>query len=195
MRNWMISLLLFSGLAFIYQATAQTAPPFKLTSKTFKDGDTVPMSVVYDKMGCKGKNISPDLSWEGEPAGTKSFAVTLYDPDANTGSGWWHWTVFDIPASVHHLAAGAGDKGSKDLPQGAKMGRNDFGDSHFDGPCPPPTDAPHAYQYTVYALKVAKLPGKVDEHASGAMVGNYIQKNVLGKAVLVGKSDGKKDHQ
>ncbi|HSN17826.1 MAG TPA: YbhB/YbcL family Raf kinase inhibitor-like protein [Gammaproteobacteria bacterium] len=192
MRSLIVSLLMLSGLTLVYEAAAQTAPGMKLTSTTFKDGDTVPLSVVYDKMGCKGKNTSPELSWSGAPAGTKSFAVTLYDPDANTGSGFWHWVMFDIPANVTHLAEGAGDKGSKGLPKGAKMGRNDFGDSHFDGPCPPPTDAPHAYQYTVYALKVDKLP--VDENASGAMVGNYIQKNVLGKATIVGKSDGKKDH-
>lgn len=192
MRQLLIPLSVLAGFALVYQAAAQTAPGFKLTSKTFKDGDTVPMSVVYDKMGCKGKNISPQLSWEGAPDGTKSFAVTIYDPDANTGSGFWHWTLFDIPANVHQLAEGAGDKGSKDLPKGAKMGRNDFGDSHFDGPCPPPTDAPHAYQYTVYALKVDKLP--VDSTASGAMVGNYIQMNALGKATITGKSDGKQDH-
>ncbi|HEY1992697.1 MAG TPA: YbhB/YbcL family Raf kinase inhibitor-like protein [Gammaproteobacteria bacterium] len=195
MRSLIISLLVLSGLALVYQASAQTAPPFTLSSKTFKDGDTVPMSVVYDKMGCKGRNRSPELSWSGAPKGTKSFAVTIYDPDANTGSGWWHWTMFNIPANVTHLAEGAGDKGSKDLPKGAVMGRNDFGDSDFDGPCPPPTDAPHAYQYTVYALKVDKLPGDVDKDASGAKVGNYIQQNVLGKAMIVGKSDGKQDHQ
>jgi len=193
MRSLIVSSLVLSSLALVCQAGAQTAPPFKITSKDFKDGATVPMSVVYDKMGCKGKNTSPELSWEGAPKGTRSFAVTIYDPDANTGSGFWHWTIFDIPADVTHLAEGAGDVGSKDLPKGAKMGRNDFGDSHFDGPCPPPTDAPHAYQYTVYAVKVEKLP--VDDKSSGAMVGNYIQMNVLGKAVITGKSDGKQDHQ
>ena len=192
MRSVMIGLSVLSGLGLAYVAAAQTAPGMKLTSTEFKDGATVPLSVVYDKMGCKGKDQSPELSWSGAPAGTKSFAVTIYDPDANTGSGFWHWTLFDIPPNVDHLATGAGDKGSKDLPQGAKMGRNDFGDPHFDGPCPPPTDAPHAYQYTVYALKVDKLP--VDSTASGAMVGNYIQMNVLGKATITGMSDGKKDH-
>jgi hypothetical protein len=190
MRNLIGSLSL--GLLFASLGTAQAAGDFVLTSTTFKDGDTVPMSVVYDKMGCKGGNTSPELSWQGAPAGTKSFAVTIYDPDAKTGSGFWHWTMFDIPANVTHLASGAGAEHSKELPKGAKMGRNDFGDSHFDGPCPPPTDAPHAYQYTVYALKVDKLP--VDSTASGAMVGNYIQMNSLGKAMIIGKSDGKKDH-
>ena len=105
MRSVTISLSALSGLVLAYAAAAQAAPVFKLSSTEFQDGATVPLSVVYDKMGCKGKDQSPELSWSGAPPGTKSFAVTIYDPDANTGSGFWHWTMFDIPASVDHLAA------------------------------------------------------------------------------------------
>jgi Raf kinase inhibitor-like YbhB/YbcL family protein len=193
MRSVVGGLLL--GSAFVFQASASAAGGFTLTSTAFKDGDAIPMSVVYDKMGCKGGDHSPQLSWTGAPAGTKSFAVTIYDPDAKTGSGWWHWTVFNIPASVDHLDTDAGAESGKGLPKGAVQGRTDFGFSHFAGPCPPETDGPHRYHFTVYALKVDKLPGDVDKDASGAMVGMYLQKDMLGQAEIVGVSDGKKDHK
>ena len=191
MRSLVGSLLL--GSAVVFQATASAAGGFTLTSATLKDGETIPLSVVYDQMGCKGGDKSPDLSWSGAPAGTKSFAVTIYDPDAKTGSGWWHWTVFNIPADVTQLATDAGAEDSKSLPKGAIQGRTDFGFSHFAGPCPPVGDAPHHYHFTVYALKVSKLP--VDKNASGASVGDYIQQNVLAKAEIVGISSGAADHK
>jgi hypothetical protein len=192
MRNSTISTVLL-GSSLMFLATASAADGFTVTSPTLKDGGTIPMSVVYDQMGCKGGDKSPELSWSGAPAGTKSFAVTMYDPDAKTGSGWWHWTVFNIPADVTHLAAGAGAEDSKDLPKGAIQGRTDFGFSHFAGPCPPVGDAPHHYHVTVYALKVAKLP--IDKNASGASVGNDIQQNMLAKAEIVGLSEGAADHK
>ena len=191
MRSTVISLLI--GSAFVFQAVAQPSDNFTVTSSAFKDGGSIPMSAVFDSMGCTGSNRSPDISWSGAPAGTKSFAVTLYDPDAKTGSGFWHWTVFDIPADVTHLPADAGAADSKTLPKGAVQGHNDFSHPHFDGPCPPAEDPPHRYQLTVYALKVDKLP--LDSDASGAMVGNFIQKNMLGKAMITGHSDGKQDHK
>jgi hypothetical protein len=191
MRSLVSTVLL--GSAFTFLGTASAAGSFSLTSTVIKDGQTIPMSVVYDQMGCKGGDKSPDLSWSGAPTGTKSFAVTIYDPDAKTGSGWWHWTVFNIPANVDHLAAGAGAEDSKDLPKGAIQGRTDFGFSHFAGPCPPVSDAPHHYHFTVYALKVDKLP--VDKNASGASVGNYIQQDMLAKAEIVGISAGGDDHK
>lgn len=191
MRSVISSLLL--GLVLLVQTVAQAAGGFTLTSTAFKDGGKIPMAHVYNSMGCHGGNHSPELSWSGAPAGTKSFAVTEYDPEANTGSGWWHWTVFNIPANVNHLPADIGVNGSQNLPKGAVQGRNDFGDSHYDGSCPPATDPPHHYHFTVYALKVDKLP--VDENASGAKVGNYIHMYMLDKAVLIGVSSGSEDHQ
>ncbi len=140
--------------------TAFAAPAFadglSVTTPDFNDAGTVPMAQVCDRY--HGGNHSPSLSWSGEPAGTKSFAITMYDPDAPTGSGFWHWTVFNIPASVHTLPAGAGDVGSKLLPEGAGQGRNDAGVAHYSGPCPPAGDQPHHYQITVFAVKAAKLP-------------------------------------
>src|SRR3954465_14424129 len=107
-------------------------------------------------MGAGGQNVSPQLSWSGAPAGTKSFALTLYDPDAPTGSGWWHWVVYDIPATATELPQGAGS-GKAPLPAGTVQGKTDFGAAGYGGAGPPPGDKPHRYVFTVYALKVDKL--------------------------------------
>jgi Raf kinase inhibitor-like YbhB/YbcL family protein len=166
-------------------ASAAGGARFKLTSTDFKNGGTIPMAQVFNNFGCIGGDISPALSWSGAPAGTKSFAVTIYDPDAPTGSGWWHWTVFNIPATVSSLPANAGAADTSALPAGAVEGRTDFGVSHYGGPCPPVGDKPHHYQVTVYALKLAKLP--LDSGASGAMVGYYLHFNTIATARITGR--------
>lgn len=171
--------------AFCLAATTAMAAGFTVTSKDIHDGGTVPMAQVFNADGCTGSNISPQLSWSGAPAGTKSFAVTMFDPDAPTGSGWWHWTVFNIPADVHSLADNAGAAGGGGLPPGAVQGRDDFGFSHYGGPCPPVGDKPHHYVITVYAVKVAKLP--LNAASSGALVGFELHFNTLAKARLVGR--------
>jgi hypothetical protein len=165
--------------------TLAAAPAFAadltVTTPAFKDGGTIPLA-----QGCEryhGRGQSPELSWSGEPAGTKSFAITMYDPDAPTGSGFWHWTLFNIPASVHKLAAGAGDAGSAGLPAGAGQGRNDAGVSHYSGPCPPAGPA-HHYQITVFAVKVANLP--LDAGSSGARVGFNLHFNTLATGRVTG---------
>lgn len=163
---------------------ALAAGGFTLTSPDIRDGGTISMAQVFNGFGCKGQDISPALHWSGAPAGTQSFAVTIYDPDAPTGSGWWHWVVFNIPANVTGLPAGAGDAHAHTLPAGAVQARSDFGFSNYGGPCPPVGDAPHHYHVTVYALKVAKLP--LDAAASGAMAGFYLHFNTLAEAHLVG---------
>ncbi len=152
---------------------------FTLTSPTLKDGATIGMDAVFNGFGCTGKNISPALTWAGAPEGTKSFAITVYDPDAPTGSGWWHWTVVNIPANVTSLAAGAGST-KPALPAGAVQGRTDFGKPGFGGPCPPAGDKPHHYVFTVWALKVEKLD--LNGEASGAMVGYNLNGNKLATA-------------
>ncbi|POA96714.1 YbhB/YbcL family Raf kinase inhibitor-like protein [Chromobacterium sinusclupearum] len=160
---------------------AAQADGFKLSSASIADGKPLSLRQVYKGFGCEGGNVSPQLSWSGAPAGTKSFAITAYDPDAPTGSGWWHWTVVNLPANTHALAEGAGSTGGA-LPEGAVQGRTDFGESRFGGACPPVGDKPHRYQFTVWALKVGKLP--VDANASGALVGFMLNANALGKASL-----------
>ncbi|HVC57217.1 MAG TPA: YbhB/YbcL family Raf kinase inhibitor-like protein [Stellaceae bacterium] len=172
---------LLLGIGFAIGATPALAAGFSVTAADFANRATMPLAHVCVRY--KGANQSPALSWSGEPAGTKSFAVTMYDPDAPTGSGFWHWTVFNIPADVHELAAGAGDAGSKALPAGAGEGRNDGGAAHYTGSCPPMGDPPHHYQITVFAVNVAKLPLTAD--ASGAMVGFQLHFNTLAKAQIV----------
>ncbi|MGE5651376.1 MAG: YbhB/YbcL family Raf kinase inhibitor-like protein [Bacillota bacterium] len=162
--------------------TASAEQAFQLKSADIQNNRQLHASQVYQGFGCSGDNQSPQLEWSGAPAATKSFAVTMYDPDASTGSGWWHWVVYDIPASVHMLAGGAGHPGK--LPDGARHGRNDFGSMDFGGACPPAGDKPHRYVVTVYALKTDKLGVPAD--ASPAMIGFMLNSNRLGTASLTG---------
>jgi len=132
--------------------------------------------------GCDGQGISPELHWSNAPAGTKSFAVTVYDPDAPTGSGWWHWVVFNIPATTTSLPANFGDL-SKPLPIPAVQSINDAGKRGFVGACPPKGDKAHRYFFTVHALSVDKL--NLDEKASPALVGFMLGAHTLAKATMV----------
>jgi len=157
---------------------------FRLQSPSVAPNGMISNDQVYSGFGCSGKNISPALSWKGAPRDTRSFALTVYDPDAPTGSGWWHWVVYNIPADVSELPAGAGNPGGS-LPAGALQGHTDFGTSGFGGPCPPAGDKPHRYIFTVYALKADKI--SVPDEASAAMVGFMIHANSLAKASLTAR--------
>jgi hypothetical protein len=159
---------------------ALAADPFTLESAEVKPKSTIAEAQVYKGFDCEGGNVSPSLKWKKAPAGTKSFAVTAYDPDAPTGSGWWHWVVFNIPANVTSLSKGVGNPASGETPKGAVQAKNDFGKAGYGGPCPPNGDKPHRYIFTVYALKVDKLDA--DENATPALVGFMINANQLGKA-------------
>ncbi|MBN9429698.1 MAG: kinase inhibitor [Burkholderiales bacterium] len=159
------------------------AQSFALTSSDFKNGDTLPKKHVHQAMGAGGDNLSPSLAWSGAPAGTKSFAITAYDPDAPTGSGWWHWVVYDIPADTTALAQGAGNAAGASLPAGTKQGRTDFGTKEYGGAAPPPGDKPHRYIFKVYALNTDKLDVPAD--ASAAYVGFMIHFAKLAEAELV----------
>ena len=172
--------------AFLAAGTvAVQAAGFTLSSPTVKPGSMLTEAQVFKGFGCEGKNISPALKWSGAPAGTKSYAVTVYDPDAPTGSGWWHWVVYNIPASATELPEGAGGADGKGLPAGAVQGRTDFGAPGFGGACPPPGDKPHRYIFTVYALKTDKIEAPAD--GTAALVGFMINANKLGKASFEAK--------
>lgn len=162
-------------------AASALADGFTLSSPDLADGATIAERQVFSGFGCAGGNVSPALAWSGAPAGTRSFAVTVYDPDAPTGSGWWHWVVFNLPASTHALPAGASRSG---LPAGAVQSRTDFGAPGYGGPCPPP-GAPHRYVFTVHALDVETLPA--DAQASAAMVGFMLGAHRLGQATLTAR--------
>jgi hypothetical protein len=147
-----------------------------LTSSVFHDGQTIPRSAVFAGMGCTGDNQSPDLSWSGAPSGTKSFAVTIWDPDAPTGVGFVHWVLFNIPGDVTSLPAGVH----------ATPGTSDFGMTEYGGPCPPPGDPPHHYHLVVYALDVEKLEG-LSETASYALFKFVSREHVLASGEIVGR--------
>lgn len=129
--------------------------PFTAWSSSLSDKKRVPENYVFNGFGCSGKNLSPPIEWSDPPPGTKSFAVTVHDPDAPKIGGWWHWTVVNIPANVTKLEEGASNENK--LPKEAVEVETDFGDVHYGGPCPPPGDAPHHYIFTVYALKKGEV--------------------------------------
>lgn len=159
---------------------------FTVSSNSFKDGDYLAMVHVGSSdhgFGCTGDNKSPHLKWSPGPAGTKSYAVICYDPDAPTGSGFWHWVVCNIPADVTELAAGAGSAGGK-MPAGALQSRTDYGAAGYGGPCPPEGDHPHRYLFTVFAVGKEKLDATAD--TSAAVIGFQLHFNTLAKATIMG---------
>lgn len=153
--------------------------PFTLSSPDLAAGAAADPRFEFNGFGCSGQNQSPVLQWSGAPAGTKSFALTVYDPDAPTGSGWWHWFVLDIAADTTQLAANAGARGGAQLPKGARHVRNDYGLSEFGGFCPP-GDKPHRYIFTLHALSVEKL--EIPDDATCALAGFMVNANTIAKA-------------
>jgi Raf kinase inhibitor-like YbhB/YbcL family protein len=181
-ESLMKKLLLASAL--LSAVTLTLAGGFTLSSPDIKAGGVMPKSFEFNGFGCAGENKSPALKWTGAPKDAKAFAVTMYDPDAPTGSGWWHWMVINIPANVSELAANAGAVGGANLPQGAAHARIDFGVAGWGGTCPPQGDKPHRYTFTVFALK-DKL--EVPADATAALTGYMINGNSLGKASFTAK--------
>jgi Raf kinase inhibitor-like YbhB/YbcL family protein len=166
--------LVACGLGYAGAASALT-----LTSTDIKPGGRIASEQAANLFGCTSPNVSPALAWSGAPKATKSFAISMYDPDAPTGSGFWHWWVVDIPPDVTSLPKGAGSGAG--LPVGAMQGRNDYSTASYGGPCPPP-GKPHRYIITVYALGVDKLD--VDQNVSPAVIGFNANAHTLAKATL-----------
>lgn len=158
------------------------APTFSVTSSDVSEGQTLPAPQVSGIFGAGGEDRSPQLSWSGFPEGTKSFAITVYDPDAPTLSGFWHWAVFNIPASVTGLPAGAGSPDSGALPSGAVTLRNDAGLARYLGAAPPEGHGAHHYQFVVHALDVESLD--VDPGASPAFLVFNLMAHTLARGAL-----------
>lgn len=158
-----------------------------LTSASFNEGDMLGADHVLSEaygFGCAGGNLSPQLAWSGAPSATQSFAVTCFDPDAPTGSGFWHWVVVNIPPTVTSLPLGAGDPARDLMPAGALEVRTDFGKPGYGGPCAPEGSNIHRYIFTVHAVGLKELPVTAD--TSAAVVGFYLNFNTLEKASLIG---------
>jgi Raf kinase inhibitor-like YbhB/YbcL family protein len=158
-------------------------PAFALdvSSSSFGDDGKFADKYIANGFGCSGQNVSPQISWKDAPEGTKSFAITMYDRDAPTGSGFWHWLVYNIPPTTTELPEGAGSDGGT-LPDGAVLGRNDAGMNVYMGPCPPQGDSAHHYEITIFAVDVDALPP--DQIPSGAVLGFNLHFHTLEKAMI-----------
>ncbi len=175
-------------LKFAIAVAATLAPfaaaAFEISSSDIAPGAKIADEQVFSGFGCTGKNVSPALKWSGAPAGTKSFALMIYDPDAPTGSGFWHWVMFDIPPAVTELPKGAGDAKAGKAPAGAIQSRTDFGVPGYGGPCPPQGDPAHHYHIMLFATDQAKLG--LDENTTAAVVGFTLHFHTLAKTELLG---------
>jgi Raf kinase inhibitor-like YbhB/YbcL family protein len=158
-------------------------PSFEVTSEDIRNGEKLSSPQVSGILGAGGEDISPQLSWRGFPAGTKSFVVTVYDPDAPTASGFWHWAVVDIPANVTELPRGAGDEKGSGLPAGAFQLCNDGGVARFVGAAPPVGHGKHRYFTVVHAVDVEALG--ISKDASPALLGFNLFFHTLGRAMIV----------
>ncbi|TDP01250.1 YbhB/YbcL family Raf kinase inhibitor-like protein [Marinomonas balearica] len=153
-----------------------------LTSKDISDGEFMTKAQEFNGFGCSGDDLSPQLTWSGIPDGTKSFAITAYDPDAPTGSGWWHWQIINIPLDVQELIQGAGTPNSQFTPEGSVQTANDYGVHGFGGACPPQGHGVHHYRFTLHALSVEKID--LPENASGALTGYMINANTIATSTI-----------
>ena len=169
-----------TGFALLLLAACGSSNDFTLSSPDIKNG-TIQNEQVANVFGCSGGNVSPELRWANPPSGTQSFAITVHDPDAPTGSGFWHWAVFNIPASATSLPKNAGKVSANLAPAGTIQGFTDFAASGYGGPCPPAGDPAHRYVFTIYALKVATLTG-LDNTAPGALVSFNAKGNSIASA-------------
>jgi len=176
----MKGLLLGAGL--LVSCAPVHAADFKLTSPDVGPDKPLAQTFVYNSYGCHGENKSFALKWSDAPHGTQSFVITHFDPDALLGRGFWHWFMIDIPGSTTSLPRDAGNEDNSKLPEGAKHLKQSFGRAGYGGSCPPPSDKPHTYLVTVYAIKVPRLDIPADTSAAQALP--IVEANALGKATL-----------
>lgn len=176
------ALMAFTAFAAAAAFRPACAAEFQLTSADIGPDKPLAQDFVFSGFGCTGGNQSPALRWSGAPAGTKSYAVALFDPDAMQGRGFWHWLMVNIPSNTTSLSRDAGKNDGSKLPAGAAQIRNGFRVVGYSGSCPPPADEPHGYVMTVYALKVAAL--EVPADATSPMMLAMIEANSLAKASL-----------
>jgi hypothetical protein len=171
---------LLIGLGYLAIGSAYAAGFTLLSSEL---GGQLTEKQVYSGFGCAGANVSPALEWKNAPGRTRSFAVTMYDPDAPTGSGWWHWVMFNIAADTSGLKSDAGNLDKGMAPKNSVQSVTDFGTKGFGGACPPEGSKPHTYIFTVYALDVDTL--ELGEDTPPALVGFMLNQHILAKASLV----------
>ncbi len=174
-------LKLLSILSFSI-STSLFAGSFTLSSNDIAQGKFMTKPQEYNGFGCSGADVSPQLKWSNAPKGTKSFAVTAYDPDAPTGSGWWHWQIVNITKNITELAAGAGNPKKDAAPKGSLQVKNDYGSRGYGGACPPPGHGVHRYRFTIHALSIETL--ELPKDASGALAGYMINANTIESSTI-----------
>jgi Raf kinase inhibitor-like YbhB/YbcL family protein len=178
----MLKSFTFITLLTLSFSSAAMADTFTLSSQDISDGKFMSKAQEFTGFGCEGDDLSPQLSWSGAPKGTKSFAITVYDPDAPTGSGWWHWQIVNIPSTVTEIESGSGST-KKDLaPENSMQIQNDYGSRGFGGACPPAGHGVHHYRFTIHALSVEKL--NLPKDASGALTGYMINANTIATSTI-----------
>jgi Raf kinase inhibitor-like YbhB/YbcL family protein len=158
-------------------STSTFAGDLTLSSKDIAEGEFMSKAQEFNGFGCSGSDLSPHLKWSNAPEGTKSFAITAYDPDAPTGSGWWHWQIVNIPVTVMEIPTGAGNTKTNNAPTGSTQTKNDYGNQGFGGACPPEGHGVHRYRFTLHALSVEKLD--LPKDASGALAGYMINSHTI----------------
>ena len=175
LMKYFLNPLILLPLCFSLSAFSK---PFTLSSNDISPGENMSNTQEFNGFGCTGGDVSPHLKWSDAPEGTKSFAITVYDPDAPTGSGWWHWQLVNIPTHITELKAGVDATALKHSMQI----KNDYGVAGFGGACPPKGHGPHRYQFTVHALSVESL--QLPNDASGALTGYMIKANSLASSTI-----------
>jgi len=172
---------LFSILSLSISASA-LAGSLTLSSQDIAQGEYMAKAQEFNGFGCSGGDLSPHLKWLDAPKGTKSFAITAYDPDAPTGSGWWHWQIVNIPMTVMEIQTGAGNTKNNSAPAGSTQIQNDYGSRGFGGACPPEGHGVHHYRFTIHALSVEKLT--LPKDASGALTGYMINAKTIESSTI-----------